>query len=156
MMTFIPFFHVGFLVNDLDKAMETFGSVFGVTWTVPDIGTVAAWEKETGNFDLGLKVAYSKQGPPYVELLQSQDSGLYAASQGEGFHHVGLWEPDCEGRQDEFIAQGMDPIHTQFDQDGSIIVTYFDPDKLHGVMLELVDEGRKPIMETWWSSESQA
>ena len=150
-MTFISFFHVGFLVNDLDSAMESFGSAFGVTWTVPDIGTVAAWEEDRGDFTLGLKIAYSKQGPPYVELLQSQESGLYARSQGEGFHHVGLWEPDCETRQAEFISRGMEPIHTQFTADRDIIVSYFDPEKMHGVMLELVDMARKPIMETWWS-----
>lgn len=150
-MTFIRFFHVGFLVDDLDKAMESFGSAFGVTWTVPDIGSVDAWDEELGDFRLTLKVAYSKQGPPYVELLQSQESGLYKASQGEGVHHIGLWEPDCETRQAELIAEGITPIHTQYTEDRKIIVSYFDPDKMHGVMLELVDEARRPIMETWWT-----
>lgn len=151
-MTFIPFFHVGFLVDDLERGMEAFGSAFGVTWTVPDIGSVAWWQKDSGEGVLQLSVAYSRQGPPYIELLQSQESGLYSSAQGEGFHHVGLWEPDCEGRQAELIADGITPVATQYTDERRIIVSYFDPEKLHGVMLELVDEGRKPIMETWWDA----
>lgn len=151
-MTFIPYFHVGFLVDDLNRAMEAFGSAFGVTWTVPDIGTVDWWQRQYGESVLELKVAYSKQGPPYLELLQSQPDGLFAAAQGEGFHHIGAWEPDCEKRSEELIALGLHPIATQYTPERDIIVSYFDPEKLHGVMLEIVDEGRKPIMETWWDS----
>ena len=149
-MTFVPFFHLGFLVDDLEQAMESFGSAFGVTWTVPDIGTVAAWEKDRGDFELGLrKLAYSKQGPPYLELLETMETGLYSGA--EGMHHVGLWEADPAARQQEFIAKGLLPIHSQFTEEHEIIVSYFDPDKMHGVMLELVNENRKPVMEKWWN-----
>lgn len=150
-MTFIPFFHVGFLVDDLEKGMESFGKAFGVTWTVPDIGTVDFWQRAEGEGPLNLVVAYSRQGPPYIELLQSQESGLFNTAQGEGFHHVGMWEPDCEGREAELIKEGITPIATQYTSEREIIVSYFDPDALHGVMLELVDEARKPIMEKWFT-----
>lgn len=152
-MTFIPYFHVGFLVDDLDLAMESFGKAFGVTWTIPNLSPVDWWRPGVPEEKLQLKVAYSRQGPPYLELIQSHESGLFASSQGEGVHHIGAWSADCEEKQAELIADGITPIGTQYTAEREIIVSYFDPDKLHGVMLEIVDEGRKPIMERWWAGD---
>jgi hypothetical protein len=152
-VTFIPYFHVGFLVDDLDLAMESFGSTFGVTFTVPNLAPVRWWRPDTPEEMLQLKVAYSRQGPPYVELIQSHESGMFASSQGEGFHHIGAWEADCESRQAELIRSGITPVGTQYTEEDKIIVSYFDPEKLHGVMLEIVDEGRKPVMERWWAGD---
>ena len=63
-----------------------------------------------------------------------------------------MWEPDCDRREAELINQGITPIATQYTSEREIIVSYFDPDALHGVMLELVDEARRPIMEKWFTS----
>lgn len=152
-MTFIPYFHVGFLVDALDEAMESFGSAFGVTWTVPNLAPVDWWRPGEPESQLQLRVAYSRQGPPYLELIQSHPSGFFGTQLGEGFHHIGAWAEDCEETQAELIRSGITPVGTQYTEDRKIIVSYFDPEKLHGVMLEIVDEGRKPVMERWWAGD---
>lgn len=150
-MTATPFFHVGFLVHDLVEAQERFSAAFDVTWTEPTSGTVDFWEQGSETAPLDLTVVYSRQGPPHIELLQAQGDGIYAPERGEGFHHIGLWDPDCERRQAELESDGFPAVAAQFTPQKEIIVSYFDPDALHGVMLELVDEGRRPMMERWFS-----
>lgn len=152
-MTATPFFHVGFIVEDLDEAMERFGDIFRVTWTDRTTANADFWEKDRGTNPIALEVVYSNQGPPHIELLQAQGTGLYRPELGEGFHHIGLWEPDCEARQDELESKGLARLGTQYTAQKEIIVSYFDPSTLHGVMLEIVDEGRRPMMEKWFAGE---
>lgn len=153
-MTLAPFFHVGFLVDDLKVGMERFGDILGVTWTDPAVASADFWEAGKGTYALDLEVVYSTEGPVHIELLEAQGDGLYRASLGEGFHHIGVWEPDCEARQEELKDKGLEPVATQYTPQKEIIVSYFDPDALHGVMLEIVDEGRREMMERWFAGES--
>jgi len=152
-MTVSPFFHVGFLVNDLGEAMDRFGDIFKVTWTEPTTAHADIWEMDKGTNPIALDVVYSNQGPVHIELLQAQGEGLYRPQQGEGFHHIGVWEPDCESRQQDLESKGLAPLATQYTPQKEIIVSYFDPAPLHGVMLEIVDEGRRPMMERWFAGE---
>lgn len=148
-----PFFHIGILVNDLGEAMERFGDIFKVTWADPAVAEARFWEEGKGYRALTLDVVYSQQGPPYLELLQAQGDGLYGDHHGEGLHHIGVWAADCEGRSAELEAQGMSPVATQFTPEGNIIVSYFNPADLHGVVFEIVDEGRREMMESWIAGE---
>ena len=144
-----PFFHIGILVNDLEEAMGRFGEIFKVTWADPAVAEARFWEEGKGYRALALDVVYSQQGPPYLELLQAQGDGLYGGHQGEGLHHIGVWAADCEDRSEELQAHGMSPVATQLTPEGNIIVSYFNPSDLHGVIFEIVDEGRREMMEHW-------
>ena len=148
-----PFFHIGILVDDLDEAMERFGEIFKVTWADRAVAEARFWEEDKGYRALALDVVYSQQGPPYLELLQAQGDGLYGGHHGEGLHHIGVWAADCEGRSEELQAQGMSPVATQFSPEGNIIVSYFNGADLHGVVFEIVDEGRREMMESWIAGE---
>lgn len=150
-MTATPFFHVGFLVNNLEEAMERFTEILGVDWTGRTTASAEFREPGKGSYMLDLDITYSKQGPVHIELMESQGDGFYSGH--EGFHHLGLWEPDPEKRQAEFVTQGLAPMGTQYTPEEEIIVSYFDPSGFHGVMLELVDESRRADMERWFSGE---
>jgi hypothetical protein len=153
-VTVAPYFHFGFLVNDLEPAMERFGDVMGLTWTEPTTAHADFWQAGKGTAPVALDVVYSTEGPVHIELLRAHGDGLYRPELAEGFHHIGVWEPDCEGRQEELKTKGLDPIATQYTPQQEIIVSYFDPAALHGVILEIVDEGRRPMMERWFAGES--
>lgn len=150
-MTLAPYFHIGLLVADLERAMERYSDVLGVSFVAPAIAACELqepWRVEPCE----LRVTYSNQGPPYLELLEAQGDGIYGLHQGEGMHHLGVWEPDCERRVDKLTtAQGMRKEATQFTPEGKIIVAYFYPNHLHGTRLEIVDAARQPMMETWIS-----
>lgn len=153
-MTATMLFHVGILVPDLDEAMERFADVLHLTWTEKAVAEADMWEPALGHYDLALDVVYSQEGPPHIELVQAQGSGLYRPQLAGGVHHLGGWSPDCERRQAELRSQHLAPVGTQYDPDGDIIVSYFDPAGLYGVMYEMVDEGRRPMMEEWFAGGS--
>lgn len=148
-MTATPFFHVGFLVHDLDAAMDRFGEAFGVHWTPRTTTASQFWEPDRGVVEVELDIVYSVEGPPHIELLEATGDGLYSARHGEGFHHIGAWDPTPRQWSGESEAEAFGSVGTRFDVTGEIVVSYLDPSRLHGVMLEMVDERRRPMMERW-------
>lgn len=148
-MTATPFFHVGFLVFDLEEAMDGFGEAFGVGWTGRTTTASRFWEPERGMVEIELDIAYSIEGPPHIELLEATDDGLYAARHGEGFHHIGTWDPTPRRWSGAEDSEALGSVGTRVDAAGEVVVSYLDPARLHGVMLEMVDERRRPMMERW-------
>jgi hypothetical protein len=153
-------FHLGILVKDMDAGVERFGALLGIRFRPPAIAHVDAYVEGSRSSVLDLKVTYSMEGPPYVELLEAQGDGLYGAHHGEGFHHIGVWEPDCEARKAEWERKGLESEGVQYTPEGRIIVAYFRPEGSHGARLELVDEARRRQMEQWirggdWVNETE-
>jgi catechol 2,3-dioxygenase-like lactoylglutathione lyase family enzyme len=98
-------FHVGILVTDIPEAAGRFGSVLGLTFEEPrDINIVI--EDEGTSRERIIRVAYSVEGPPFLELIESQSDGLWGHHHGEGLHHIGCWEEDLEARVHEMEARG--------------------------------------------------
>lgn len=152
-MTERPYFHVAFIVESLDEAIPHYEQAMGVEFLEPIIAKARFYERGKGERDLELRLTYSKQDKgPWVELVEAQGStGIYSLQNGEGMHHVGIWEMDCESRTEELKAQGLDLLAAQYTPEGKIIVAYFAPEDLHGTIIELVDEGRKEMMTQWFS-----
>jgi hypothetical protein len=99
-------FHFGILVEDIEEGAERFGDLLGIRFRPPAIAHVDDYVEGDTSRVLDLKVTYSMEGPPYVELLEMQGDGLYGPHHGEGFHHIGVWEPECEARLEEWVAKG--------------------------------------------------
>jgi hypothetical protein len=122
----------------------------------PAVAHVDAFEQPSGMSVLDLRITWSKEGPPYLELLESQDNdGLYGHHQ-EGLHHIGLWEPDPGKLMDRLVSIGLVKEAMQHGPDDSIIAAYTGPDELYGTRLEFIDESRRPGMEAWLSGGSWA
>jgi catechol 2,3-dioxygenase-like lactoylglutathione lyase family enzyme len=148
-MTASNLFHVGILVPDLDEAVERFAEVLGLSFKEPAVAHVDRFEQGASVEALDLRISWSIQGPPYLELLESQDnSGLYGHSH-EGLHHVGLWEPDPEALMDRLRNLGLGQEATQYTPDDRILATYTAPAELYGTRLEFIDASRRPGMEAW-------
>lgn len=148
-MTATNLFHVGFIVHDLDLAMERFGKALNLTWTEKAVAEADMWEPDRGHYPLALDIVYSKEGPPHIELLEAQGDSLYRASMGEGFHHLGGWASDPDARTEELEAMGLPRIGTQYTPEGEVGVSYFEPAALHEIMLEIVNEGQRGMLEKW-------
>jgi catechol 2,3-dioxygenase-like lactoylglutathione lyase family enzyme len=146
-------FHIGILVNDMHAAIKHFSEVLGLTFNEPAIAHVDYFDQDgLGRSTLDLKICYSTEGPPYYELLETQPDGLYGRQHGEGMHHLGFWEPDCEARLKGLLEEhGMRWEASQLytDARNKLIAAYTYPESLHGVRLEIVDEDRRPGMERW-------
>lgn len=148
-MTATNLFHVGVLVPDLDEATARFTEVLGLTFKEPAVAHVDRFEQLGRVEELDLRITWSIEGPPYLEILESQDNeGLYGRAQ-EGLHHIGLWEPDPEALIERLMASGLRNEATQYMPDDRILATYTGPDELYGTRLEFIEAGRRPGMEAW-------
>jgi catechol 2,3-dioxygenase-like lactoylglutathione lyase family enzyme len=123
-----PFFHVGFLVRDVEAARADFTAQLGVEFEPVHSQKIATGETT--------RFCYSLPGPPYLELVEMTGTGSWSADQPEGFHHIGVSDPSMPaccaafGNQVDLIAPG---------DDGSPRVVLTRPEALHGVRVEYFD-----------------
>jgi hypothetical protein len=148
-MTITNLFHYGVLVQNLDEAIDRFGELMGMTFNPPtDIQLLRMVDPE--EHELTFRATYSKQGPPYVELIEATGSGLYDPSQGEGLHHLGLWDPSLALNKEDYL----DKKHLEVDAeiltpDGGTFAWYAKPGGAHGVRFEFIDEAARADLEGW-------
>ena len=99
------------------------------------------------SYERELKVTYSPRGPPYIELVQGFDSGFLSLEGGEGVHHVGVWTPESDAAS---APDRLALLHTEVSVDaGLMVLRHTAPTSLHGVRLEIFDEGIRSQVEAW-------
>lgn len=153
-MTVRNFFHVGILVPDIRAAMARFSDVLGLEFKEPAVAHVDDFDDSTGRRVLDLLITWATTGPPFVELLEAQgEDGLYGSG-SLGLHHIGLYDPDCEGLIEELIGKGLRREATQWTPEGRIIAVYTAPGEMHGTRLELIDQDREQGMNDWIAGRS--
>lgn len=121
-----PHFHVGILVKDIEEAVADFGDRLGTRFE-------PVHSQQVG--DETVRLCYSLQGPPYLELMEMTGAGVWSPDQGEGLHHIGLTDPSVPGRCAAFGE--VDVITSS--GDGSPLVAMTRPAALHGVRIEYLD-----------------
>jgi len=135
-MTATDLYHVGVLVHDLEAGIQHFGASLGLTFETPRLYSVLV-EHRGESTPRQLRVAYSIEGPPFVELLESQSEGPWHGGHGEGLHHMGFHEDDLAGRLAALKAAGT-PADTTIFIGPDPAAAYLHPDHLHGTRIELV------------------
>jgi len=123
-----PFFHVGILVRDVEAARADFTALLGL-----EFEPVRSQQIATGETT---RFCYSLPGPPYLELVEMTGAGSWSPAQPEGFHHIGLSDPDLPARCAAF-GPGVELIAPA--PDGSPLVALTPPGALHGVRVEYFD-----------------
>jgi len=144
------YFHVGILVKDLDAAMDRFRRVLQVSFRTPRVVQVSQ-EHGRGETLADLRFTYSYQGPPYYELLEAHDTGIFGLDQGEGPHHIGMWALDGQERLKDLQGRGLRPEIVQYSGDGQLIFAYFERADLCGTRIEILDASQRAIHEAWMS-----
>jgi hypothetical protein len=146
-----PAYHVAFLVRDIDVAIPDFEKALGLTFRKPE--PLTRIDNPDGTPGAAVLSTYSHQGPPYVQLIEGQPSGIYGIDQGEGLHHFGVWVDDAAESQ---AALGQDGLRSQwqFARDDQITAWYSHPDDLHGVRVEYTGEAVRPGVESWLRGET--
>jgi hypothetical protein len=143
--------HVAFLVADMNAAITKFSHIFNIEFNQPSLRQSNMQRKGVRTTEQVL-VTYSKT-EPYIELIEGTESGYFAISQGEGFHHIGLWAPshDCSLWQELYGELGID---AQLMSGEEPTTTLTDPASSHGVRVEIVDERKRPAIEAWIKGEA--
>ena len=104
-----PIDQVGYVVRDLDRALETFGPIFGPFQRMES-------PLEGTNFrgrpsDVTLRMAFGRSGPVEIELIEwvsGESPHKEALDAGrEGVHHVRFKVDDLAGHQARLEARGF-------------------------------------------------
>ena len=100
-----PFFHVGFIVPDLDVAMEEFHVALGIEWRAP-IDAIVPVLGPDGVVEASVYSVYSDGGPAAIELVQSVLGTPLAGNGGVSFHHLGFWTDRLADSSHDLDAHG--------------------------------------------------
>ncbi|GAY08334.1 VOC family protein [Pseudonocardia sp. N23] len=150
-------YHVGYVVDDIEKAMAGLSATAGRTWSeirprplrvqVDDDPTV---------IEVELLAAYSRPGPPFVELIQDVRGGIWSggAHGGARLDHLGYWERDLPGRVAALRAAGATQLVHAVDDDGNPTRFAYLRAPGGGPWLELVDESVEPELMAWIEGRS--
>jgi hypothetical protein len=144
-------FHHGLIVDDLDAAMQQLGQAGGYDWTeVRAFDPLPVWTPEHGRGEARLRVAYSRQGPMRMELVEAIPGSPYDALRSLGRSHIGVWVDNVGDSVDALLGQGWRvvvagaPDRRRY---GSIAYLVQDG----GPVIELVGRELEPTMKAWWA-----
>ena len=146
-----PFFKTGIIVTDLEKAADEFTATLGVEWAPL---TVVPLQIRTpdGLEPVDLRVLISTTGPTYLELIEAQPTGYYAAPNGGYLHHVGMWVDDLATESARLDAQGWKREAAGEHEGVSPVAFAFHVSPL-GMRLELGDIANLAMFNAWTSGE---
>lgn len=137
-----PFFQVGVLVEDIDASREELSRALGIVWSDVVERTPGEWR---------IRVCFSKEGPPYLELIEGPPGSPWDCSGGSRIDHIGYWTPDIERHKHNLEAGGL-----AIDTDSSPLFTY-QTGRASGLRVELLDDsGRATFYERWGLDEPDA
>lgn len=132
-----PGYHIALVVDDLDEAMADLTRTIGLDWHEPFIGS-SHLEVDGELVEAGPRLTFSRQGPPYLELLQRKPNTIWAQT---GLHHMGFWTDDVttesarlESQDARLEASGAQPDGTR--------TSFCYHRTASGLRVELVDIGR--------------
>ncbi|MGH3086554.1 MAG: methylmalonyl-CoA epimerase [Rubrobacteraceae bacterium] len=126
-------YHLGYAVEDVEKAAEFYRVHFGVEPGEPEL------VKEQG-----IKATMFRVGESMIELVQptGPDSpvGKFLQKRGEGFHHVAFEVEDIEEALSELKESGVELIdETPRIGAGGARMAFVHPKEAFGVLTELVE-----------------
>lgn len=133
----MPFFHVGMVVEDLPAAMAELTATIGVTWREPHDSRYGEW---------GIKVVYSIEGPPYIELVQGGAGGPWDTSKGSRIDHIGIWSEDV-AKESERLAKASIPVDFDPVSVGKPATFCYHRAVASGVRVEVIDLGARKRIE---------
>lgn len=148
-------YHVGYVVDDIHRAMADYSAAAGLTWSdVAPRPLRVRVDEGADPVEVELLATYSRQGPPHVELIQELRGGVWAGGHhGARLDHVGYWEPDLAGATARLRAAGCTASVAAVDPQGRPTrFAYLRPPS-GGPWLELVDEAVKPELLAWIAGE---
>lgn len=128
-----PVHHIGIAVKDLTTALDTYRSLGLTTEYVEDLP------------ERGVRVAFLRAGPVYLELVEPLDSqgtvAKFLDHRGEGLHHVAFRTEDIATELVDLERAGFEPVD-RVPRAGSHgrLVAFLRPQSAHGVLIELVQE----------------
>jgi len=142
-----PVDQIGIVVEDMDRAIEYYSSIFGWgPFKVTDFEMKEA-EYKGKIVDCRMKLARARQENIEIELIQVVEGDTpytdFLREKGEGLHHLGIRVDDLHVMLSELEKEGIRPVFHKYYPEINFGFAYLDTDRIGGVMLELIQK-RKP------------
>ena len=134
------FFHVGIVVEDIERSMAELTAALGVTWDEPHDSAYGPWK---------IRATYSVDGPPFLELVQGEAGGPWDTGKGSHLHHLGYWSDDVAGDSAALVQHG---VAIDFDPGtvGRSGRFCYHLAKASGVRVEVVSASNRAQREPGW------
>jgi len=138
-----PVEQVGIVVEDVEKAVEYYGSTFG--WGPFNVSEVelkgCIYRGQLS--DCKLKMAFAQSGPVEIELIQVLEGETphteFLREKGEGLHHLRFRVDDLDAVLAKWAGEGIEPIWQHSMPEIGISWAYVNTDAIGGVMAELIE-----------------
>jgi len=145
--TMLPYagpMHLGIIVPDLDRAMESYGRLFGWKWT----STVRVRHEIEGPCatEAELYVAFAT-GSPLVELIEDRPGTIWTVD-SRPLHHFGCWVRDLDEADKILIDAGF-AFRGRGRRVGTHRFAYAIYAGRDGLLLEIQDTHFRPGWQTW-------
>lgn len=133
-----PFYHLCFVVADLEQATADLSRTVGASWSPWRPGRLGEWD---------YRIVFSTQGPPFFEIIQGPAGSPWDATSGSRMDHIGYWSGDIASDKRHLAHRGA-PMEFDACPYGQSF-TYHRIDSL-GIRLELVDTAAQTgFLDTW-------
>jgi len=137
-----PSDQVGYVVRDLDRAIETYGAVFGPFQAIEM--TLEGTNHRGKTSDVTLKMGFGRSGPLEIELIEPVTAGsphMEALEQrGEGVHHIRFNLDDLGPALASLQELGFEIIWSHEMPTTSSRFAYLEgPDDRGGALIELYE-----------------
>ncbi|MCW2615084.1 MAG: hypothetical protein JWN08_2078 [Frankiales bacterium] len=140
----LDMYHVGIVVPDARAAMQQYSDALGFTWTELGDSTLDVVVDGRAR-EARIAATYSREGPPYLEIVQELSGGVWAAG-ALALNHVGMWTDDLEGSVRRLEAAGLPGRVRHVPADGQEeLFSYHETGT--GTWWELVSTAFRPRLE---------
>ena len=125
--------HIGIAVKDLERAIEYYEKVLGVScYAIEEVK------------DQKVRTAFFKFGQAKIELLESTDSegpiGKFIQKNGEGMHHIAFAVKNIEQALDEAKSKGIRLIDRKSRKGAEgLDIAFLHPKSTFGVLTEFCE-----------------
>jgi hypothetical protein len=138
---------MGIVVQDLDRAMDELGAALGYRWS--DVRDMALdFVTPAGPGSLSARVVFTRQGPPWLEVIEGPRDSIWSAANGNALHHLGFFVDNLEAERQRLTELGMEFEVGGRGPDGRVTGFAYYKSPISG-RIELVDERLRDSMERW-------
>ena len=143
-------FHFALAVPDLQRAMALLGPGLNVDWTAIRPGEIVL-ENEAGRTSTAMQAVYSRQGPPFIELVTGPAGTFFSSVEGPRLHHAGVIVDDVRVEVERLQALGM--VVAGWGAGDPPGVAYVTNEL--GLALEIMGPGIRETIDDWFSWPSE-
>ncbi len=132
------YYHLCFVVQDIEAATREMTETLGVAWSPVRDGRLGEWD---------YRIVFSVEGPPFLELIEGPPGSPWDASAGSRFDHLGFWADEIEADKQALADRGA-----RLDFDATTLGRPFTYHRLDtvGARVELVDRtAQAGFLATW-------